>query len=171
MKPNTTADVAINVRPQAWEEAGQDAGLYDGIYLVTLNHTVELRVFPDVDRSSWPPPLPDGQPYASVMTARRALLAMTVYACVVDDALAGSDAAVAQFPTDGDWAEPGRCFFVGTAEHEALRAQLDALVQATGGVHRTVAASSLQGTPLARLVERLVRSPHLAADDRRSLGL
>jgi hypothetical protein len=170
VKPDVERDLAINVRPQAWEEPAESADLYQGVYLVTLNHLVDLRVFPVVDRVPWPPPLPDGLPITDAMTARRTLLAQSSYACVLDDALAGVEAAIWQFPRDDQWAGRAHCFFVGAAEHAALCRQLDQLVEATGGVQRTVAASSLGESPLTRLLGRLLASAELADDDRRALG-
>jgi hypothetical protein len=54
MKQSPTADYPVRVRPESWEHDPTQAGLYAGVYTVTLNATVDITFVPDLSRSAPP---------------------------------------------------------------------------------------------------------------------
>ena len=162
MKPGKPADLRVRVGVQADEEDASVAALYEGVYVVTLNALTDIAFLPEVDWSSWPPPLPANlDAPSSAVEARRWLLARSAWAVVVDGQRAGKDEAFARFKLEGEPAQ-GRCFFIGAGEHAALQEELSRLGAELRSVHASVPLSSLRGSALGRILQRVVDSPHFS---------
>ncbi|MFB2983618.1 hypothetical protein [Microseira sp. BLCC-F43] len=61
MKPSPQYDFPVSVRRQTWEENPGVAALYQGIFDVTLNHTISVMFVPEIKKNAncWPPRLPE----------------------------------------------------------------------------------------------------------------
>ena len=167
MKPVPRVDFPVGV----WaESAGRSPPLdlaYQGIYSVTLNHTVVVAIVPEIDRRApWPPELPENvDEIETPAEARRTMIALGTIVVSPDAERAGTTEVLR---TDGSTCV---VFHVGVEDFARLAAELESLVQRLASVHDTVRISSLNPGPLSRLVlERVLPSGHLSARDQAMLG-
>lgn len=92
MKPSPRHDFAVSVSRDAADDSSAIEGFFRGVFVVRLNHTISIRIIPQVDRRiPWPPEPPDELAQVrSVDEARRTTLVRSALSVTPDDYRAGT---------------------------------------------------------------------------------
>jgi hypothetical protein len=175
-KLTNTADLRINVRSEDWEHDGSP--LFEGIYSVALNSTVDIAFVPDISDlgSPWSVALPvDVYNCQSEREARLHLLRTTDYSVTPNASRANQVEAIPLLPHPNPFPplpdepplpEHGILWYISPEEWSALQAQLSDLFPDTRLEHEFVRLSQITGSPLGRfLEERFLPSGRLSASD------
>jgi hypothetical protein len=152
MKPARSHELSVGVWPVQRDHSGAGASLYNGIYTVTLNGTVQLDVIPQVDRSPpWPPVLPDNVDLCTTPDeARRITLLLARYAITP----ASQDSV--------EIVDDVTIFDINGATFAQLSTELEVIAGVMTGVHDSVDFSELQAR--APVFERFLRERFLVSD-------
>lgn len=174
MKSRPQADYPVWVVPEKYEVLPANAAYYEGIYTVTLNHTVHIVFVPDV--SAVAPPwdghdLPDDlDRVANAEQARIEMVLWARYAVTPHPRLAGEVEPIPDvLPPTGDdgWPgstdrRPGWVRYVAPAEFDRYAAELPALYEAVPTRHSGVTVSALMAYEVVRFIaEQIVPAPWL----------
>lgn len=151
-------DVLVRVRSRVRDEPDAVARLYDGIFDVTLNGSVDVVFVPSpgdggsvLDQSLLPWNLDE---VSTVDQARRAAVLFARYVVTPDDARAGSVVAV-----DGDDGTHRVMFFVTADAFGRFAEDLAELDASIGGLRSAAPMSTLSDHPALEFVQRnVVRS-------------
>lgn len=170
MKSGPSADYPVSVVPESWEVIDSTrTPLYEGIYRVTLNATVDVVFVPDV--SAVAPPwsgrrVPENIDDVRTLEEARLMTALvSTYVVTPNDARAGT---VERFEFDGD---QGTVRYVGETEFAQFSADLDALSRIVGSVAPDRTVSDLRAHAVIRFVEaEVVAQPWFAPADAAWLG-
>lgn len=156
------SDYPVGVRPMSVEAPPAVAGLYDGVYEVTLNNMVEIVFCPSV-----PPPFDDAllpEDVDEITTPAQARLVSVLfasYAVTPDDARAGSEERL-----------PGRgvVFYVGGAEFARYAAELRELSAELGARYPDRTVNDLSDHAVVRFLrETVIPAPEFQPADREML--
>jgi hypothetical protein len=99
MKLSPRYDFLVSVRHQAWEEEPKVAPLYQGIFDVTLNHTIGIMFVPDLEKNTncWCPILPDNiDDITTNIEARLVSIALSKYSVTPNPLLAGQEEIISR---------------------------------------------------------------------------
>jgi hypothetical protein len=172
MKQSPTADYPVRVRPESWEHDPTQAGLYAGVYTVTLNATVDITFVPDLSRSA--PPwdgrilpadldalhTPEQAAYASALLARYVVTPNAARAGRVESFRPAGGAL------DGGYDEDSVVRYVEPAQYADFVGDLDRLAVVVGSVRSDTPVSALRDHPVIRFVEDdIVAAPWFGRDD------
>jgi hypothetical protein len=169
MKPSPKHDFPVNVRREEWEQEPSVAPHYEGIFAVTLNHTISILFIPGIDRTRWPPSLPeDTDRVASAQEAREVAMATSRYSVMPDVERAGTEETFFMEETD---TESSVVFYVAPQEFENYSRDLARLAHERPSVHDARSVSEIAKLGVGKfLLARFVRSPHLSPRHRQLLG-
>jgi hypothetical protein len=165
MKVSPRADYPVRVIPQAWEEVASRAGLYEGIFTVTLNHTVDVTFVPDVSAVApqWDSRfLPASfDEVATVEQARVSTALVASYVVTPNETLAGTQERFV-WPPDGGPDAAVVVFYVTSAEFARYAEDLDRLSGIVGSLYPDKTVSDLRDYEVVGFLERrVVASPLL----------
>jgi len=170
VKPRPRSDYPVGVRRGSWEVPPSVQDLYEGSYLVTLNHKVEVDFVPDVSADG-PPFRADQLPadVDAVTTRREARLAQLLlagYAVTPHDGLAGSWQELPGPVPGGDAnrLRPGVVVFTSTREFAVYTGELAELAERLGSVHPPGTVADLLGHRVIGFLRSVVLRPPVAAD-------
>jgi hypothetical protein len=168
MKPTPRSDFLVGVWPESADHPSPVNAMYEGIYSVTLNHSVSFMFVPPVDRRApGTPALPaDVDDVRTPDEARRTVIALSSLVVTPDDARA----ATIETSISGD---DRRCvtFYVTLDEFHELEGELRNFSERLPGVHDAVPVSEIADTRLARfLLTRALPSDQLSARALHMLG-
>jgi hypothetical protein len=161
------ADYPVGVRPRSWDEEGDLAALYAGVYDVALNQMVKITFVPDLGIAA--PPfererLPeDLDALTTPEQARLEAALFARYAVTPNAARAGTTERLPKPPwrsRDG-----GIVLYVTPDEFARFAADLEALAPDLGGSYSEVPISQLRGHPALDFVAELVSSPRFEDED------
>jgi hypothetical protein len=177
VKVNPRADYPVGVHAMRWEVPPAIADLYDGIFEVSLNRTVDVVFVPDL--SSAGPPFDDARlprdldTVASPEQARLASVLFAGYAVTPNDQLQGTEQRLpAPVAAGGDDLGPGGVvFFTTAADFDRYAAELAELSGRLGGRHPTGTIADLEGyAVVAYLRSAVLTSPLVDPSDLAALG-
>jgi len=177
MKVGPKVNYPVGVRPRAWEEPNENAQLYQGIYAVTLNYTVDIDFVPDVTAIA--PPwdfrmLPDNiDTIDTIDLARLATALFSSYVVTPNDRLAGTEDRINRTPPEGleHVDTSGVVFYVTAEDFSGFATQLDDLVDIAGDPRPGVRVEDLRDREVIAFIERrIVASPLLKPGDAEMLG-
>src|SRR5690349_1968965 len=126
MKTSPLSDYPVRVRPASINEPDSVAGLYEGIYEMTLNSVVDIMFCPPVMELV---PLPeDLDEITSALQARLATLLISRYSVTPESSLRSLEATI---------------FYVSEREFEKFSGELHELSETLGDIHSTVGVTEL----------------------------
>jgi hypothetical protein len=171
MKPAPRFDFPITVRRRAWEEEKRVAHLYEDIYLVILNFSVEVSFIPEIDRSAVPwghELLGDIDDPRSENEARWFSLLLSKYAVTPDSSRSGEEELI---PPSEPTGPGGVIFYVTRKELEIFATELSRLSAQLAGIHDSRTVSELKGLEFTNfLLRRVIASKYFDEKDRNILG-
>lgn len=177
MKPTPKYDFPIRVRQEGWEHDRDDQPCYDGIFLVTLNFTVDLRFVPDFARGHgpWPPLVVPPEAPLTPRLARVLLAESTDYAITPDRERAGEEEQLIRTVQDQFSGVletyPSTIFYVTPAQFAAFQQELLPLTDLSHNLYAGQPVSTLQDRAFVQFIlEHVIRSARFQPYHRRMLG-
>jgi hypothetical protein len=172
MKPSPHYDFSISVRHQSCEEEAEVAVLYQGIFDVILNHTVNIMFVPDIVINSqyWPPVLPENlDDISTEIEARLITVALSKYTVTPNSLLAGKEEIIPQ--TDSNYCQSGVVFFVTPEDFKIFSMELLMLAEQIPSLHSSKKLSEIQNLNFIRFIlSHIITSKYFAEHDLQILG-
>ena len=165
MKISPRSDYPVGVRPMSVEMPAEVAGLYEGIYEVTLNNVVDIVFCPSLTDVA--PPfrdelLPrDVDEITTAAQARLVSILFSPYSVTPNDSRNGGHERL-----------PGKgvVFYVTESEFSSFTAELRELSERLGGRYPDQTVTDLAGHAVIRFVrETVITSPEFGPADRAML--
>lgn len=167
MKPSPELDFYVSVRCQTWEEDPKVAFLYQGIFDVTLNHTISLMFVPkfDIELDYLPLMLPDNVDDISMKSqARQITVALAKYTITPKTNLTKLD-DVYQI------SQEQVIFWVSDEAFQTFSEELLILAQEQPGVNSLRKISAIQQLSVSKFIlEKVIQSKYFAKEDLQILG-
>ena len=172
MKPSPQYDFPVSVRCQTWEEEPEVAALYQGIFDVTLNHTLSVMFVPEVqinDNRRFPI-LPDNvDDIYTELEARLVTIALSRYTVTPNSLLAGKEEIISRSGRES--CQEGVLFFVTPQEFSIFSTELSILAKEIPSVHSYKKLSEIQNFEFTKfLIYRIIQSKYFAEEDLQILG-
>ncbi len=172
MKPSPQYDFPVSVRCQTWEEEPEVAALYQGIFDVTLNHTLSVMFVPEVEINDnfLFPILPDNVDEISTeLEARLVTIALSRYTVTPNSLLAAKEEIISL----SGWrsSQEGVIFFVTPQEFSIFSTELSMLAKEIPSVHSDKKVSEIKNFEVTKfLIDRIIPSKYFAEEDLQILG-